>query len=221
MAQIDEEEEIGKGWSFLDPDQQECKQDESSHPDEQKSDEAEIFTYQTGRIFIDLKYLITSEPILSASVFKTPNNKYQPTCMFLRHEYVVFETKKYWWSIEKMAHNGSVWIQRSPSFSSVAAWFRGEERIQFWWRIGGLRRLKTHKLEPSSLTICDFFQYLDTQNEDAVSEHWLGGLESNFARRVFNYLSRSKSISDWSEDDEEEKEREHDQDPDVDDGDVD
>ena len=58
--------------------------------------------------------------------------------MFLRHEYVVFETKKYWWSIEKMAHNGSVWIQRSPSFSSVAAWFRGEERIQFWWRIGNI-----------------------------------------------------------------------------------
>ena len=83
MAQIDEEEEIGKGWSFLDPDQQECKQDESSHPDEQKSDEAEIFTYQTGRIFIDLKYLITSEPILSASVFKTPNNKYQVRSAFI------------------------------------------------------------------------------------------------------------------------------------------
>ena len=61
----------------------------------------------------------------------------QLTSMVLRHEYVVFETEYYWWSIEKSSdNNGAIIIQRSSAFDAVASKFRGKDRMLFWWKIG-------------------------------------------------------------------------------------
>ncbi|XP_075239584.1 uncharacterized protein LOC142335113 [Convolutriloba macropyga] len=192
MARVDADRELSGSFAdnFLDPNQSEVKET-VEQSDKINQQEADVYTYETGSLTNGLDILKTSDFILSASVFKTPNSKFQLTSMVLRHEYVVFETEYYWWSIEKSSDkNGAIIIQRSSAFDAVASKFRGKDRMLFWWKIGGLRCVKKHQLLPYSLTLLNLFTHLNNSNEALKSEHWVGSSSSNFASRVFSYLSQ-------------------------------
>ncbi|XP_052265418.1 uncharacterized protein LOC127867938 [Dreissena polymorpha] len=75
-----------------------------------------------------LKQLVgVDEPIKNVWVYKVPLKKKQLTFVFLFHQYLVFETKKWWWSIEK--HTDAITIQRSTEASFVKDFFRRKPRI--------------------------------------------------------------------------------------------
>ena len=67
------------------------------------------------------------EPILKVSIYRNPLYDWQPTNIFLYHAFVVFETEKWWWSIEK--NDESVTIQRSKEIDFVRDKYRRKDRL--------------------------------------------------------------------------------------------
>lgn len=74
----------------------------------------------------------TTEKIERVYLYKTPISEIQLTHAFLYHEFVVFQTKNWWWSIEK---NGEfLVIQRSKTLEAVKDKFRKQLRVtkEYW-----------------------------------------------------------------------------------------
>jgi len=71
----------------------------------------------------------TSEEILQIWIYKCPLNKLQVTQMFFNHQFVVFETQSWWWSIEK--DDKRILIQRSKYVSMVRDFVSSEPRKDY------------------------------------------------------------------------------------------
>ena len=78
MARVDADRELSGSFAdnFLDPNQSEVKET-VEQSDKINQQEADVYTYETGSLTNGLDILKTSDFILSASVFKTPNSKFQ------------------------------------------------------------------------------------------------------------------------------------------------
>ena len=74
-----------------------------------------------------LNYLCDiNEEILKISIYKNPLNSIQLTNYIIYHAFVVFQTKCYWWSIEK--NTEGITIQRSLFSKNVIQKYRQKER---------------------------------------------------------------------------------------------
>jgi len=94
----------------------------------------------------------------------------------LYHEYVVFETDSYWWSIEKQ--DDGVWLQMSKSFAFVADTFQGEKRAG-WFRGRNLNR----RVAAASHTVDEI---LRNYGDDSYY-HFVNDNCQDFARAVYLY----------------------------------
>ena len=86
-----------------------------------------IRTYNDGELRTELANIIdVDEDILNVSIWKCNLFSWQLTNVFVFHAYVVFETDKFWWSVEK--NNEGITIQRAKNSGSVKYWYRNTLR---------------------------------------------------------------------------------------------
>ena len=92
-----------------------------------------------GEIISKLKKLledenITNEKITNVWVYKTPLISNSLSNVLLYHSFVVYETKSWWWSIEK--NSEGITIQRGYKLSSVKDNYRQKPRktTLLWWK---------------------------------------------------------------------------------------
>ena len=73
-----------------------------------------------------------SEKITNVCIYKVPLGEWQLTDALLYHVFVMFETEKYCWTIEK--NSEGITIQRSEKFKAVVNNYRQEKRCktEYW-----------------------------------------------------------------------------------------
>lgn len=122
----------------------------------------------------------SKEEILSVFAYKTPLLSAQLTMFFSYHLYIVFETKKWFWSIEKDGEG--ITIQRSKNYSFVRYIYLNKYRQLL---------SKFVKADVGKNSVGDLIRWL--YNEDELNKPY-NVVSSNckaFAKRVFDYIART------------------------------
>lgn len=123
------------------------------------------------------------EKILHVSAYKVPLSSMQLTQLLLYHMFVIFETKAWWWSIEK--HSDGITIQRSKKSSAV------KERYRQTKRFSGISLMTT---DERRLSVHDLIKWLYQQNELNKPYHYLSSNCKHFATAVFDHVAKTKKL---------------------------
>jgi len=124
-----------------------------------------------------------SENIGHIWVYKCPLSKWQITQLFFCHHFVVMETKKWRWSIEK--NDGHILIQRSKTLKCVRE-FKYTKR-----RRTPVVQLSYAKGRKSMKEFVESLYYKDELNK---RYDWIEDNCQDFAKRIFDEFSEKKSI---------------------------
>lgn len=114
-------------------------------------------------------------------VYKCPLAEWQLTMALFNHQFVVFRTPWWWWSIEK--NDQGITVQRGKKLSSVRDRYRRGPRkkyIEQMSRDVGRRKMK------------DLVDWLHQKNESHKKYHYLTENCKDFAKRVFDEFAKSK-----------------------------
>ena len=123
----------------------------------------------------------TSEEILQIWIYKCPLSKWQLTKLLFNHQFVVFETKSWWWSIEK--DDKRIFIQRNKYLSSVRDFVNGERRKDF---VTAMSDDEGHK------TIKDLIRFLYYTDELHIKYDLVENNCQDFAKRIFDAFAKGK-----------------------------
>ena len=122
-----------------------------------------------------------TEQIWRVSIYRHPLNDWQLTEMYMYHAFVVFETEKWWWSIEKNEEN--VTIQRSKKIEYVRDKYRRHNRPTVYVAHGQLG----HKLSAKGKgSVQDLVNFLWMKDHVREGYNFLFANCKYFARDVFN-----------------------------------
>lgn len=97
--------------------------------------------------------------------------------------FIVFETAKYWWSIEK--NTEGITIQRSTQKPAVTNYHLGKRRNK------GEQVMQEDK---SRKTVFDFIDWLYNEGEPSRHYDTLNSNCKHFATAAFNHIASSKQI---------------------------
>ena len=125
-----------------------------------------------------------SEQIQCVETYKTPLSQYQMTSLIMHHEFVVFQTSNYYWSIEKVGEG--LIFQRSTSKDNVKLKRGRKSRLESsYWEV----TLKQSTCNPSTRkNIRDFVTWLLRVDELNNTYYYLGENCQVFANRSYNYI---------------------------------
>ena len=129
------------------------------------------------------------EKINHVWVYTTPLNGWQLSHAILYHAYVVLETNKYFWSLEK--NSEELVLQRSKNAIYVKDYCHGKKRALLL----GHSKPSQYKHQWSNLCLKDLFDYLFTEDELSKTYNWLEDNCQGFADRIYNYISNNKRRS--------------------------
>ena len=73
-----------------------------------------------------------SEEIVAVATYSTPLSNWQLTQLLFHHEFALFETRQWCWTIEKDGEG--IHIQRTKQIGNVRDKFNRETRSTGWWR---------------------------------------------------------------------------------------
>ena len=138
----------------------------------------ETYIIKDGSLIEQMTDLIDdSEMIKQIVVYKCPLFSWQWTQLFLNHQFVVLDTNKWWWSIEK--NDKHILLQRSKSLSCVRDIRSQTKRNTPLKQVRYGKRCKSMK---------DLVRFL--YNRDELNKHydWIYDNCKNFAERVFEFL---------------------------------
>ena len=121
-----------------------------------------------------------NELILQIWVLKCPLSSWQLTQLFFNHQFVVFETQNWWWSIEK--DEARFLIQRSKNVSNVQNYFGTKPRIT------PVRQLSYDKGQKS---VKDLIHFLHDKNE-RIKNVLREGSCNDFAKIIFDEFAETK-----------------------------
>ena len=125
------------------------------------------------------------EKILRVETFKTPLSKHQMTQLILHHEFVVFQTKGFYWSIEKCGEG--LIFQRSSVKANVELKRSRKSRLQETsWKV--TIKQPTCRPRTPSRTVRDFINWLWTTDEVNNTYYFINQNCQTFAKRVYDYL---------------------------------
>ena len=127
------------------------------------------------------KAIDTSEEILQIWIYKCPLSKWQLTKLLLKHQFVVFETQSWWWSIEK--DDKRILIQRNKFPVKVKDFVNGERRKVLVTQMSYDRGRKTIK---------DVIDFLYDEDELNIKFDLLVNNCKDFAKRIFDEFAESK-----------------------------
>ena len=127
------------------------------------------------------KAIDTSEEILQIWIYKCPLSKWQLTKLLLNHQFVVFETESWWWSIEK--DDKRILIQRNKFPVKVKDFVNGEPRKVLVTQMSYDRGRKTIK---------DLIDFLYDEDELNINYDLLVNNCKDFAKRIFDEFAETK-----------------------------
>lgn len=122
-----------------------------------------------------------NEMILQILVYKCPLSSWQLTPqLFFNHQFVVFETQNWWWSIEK--DEATFLIQRSENLSNVQNFFGKKPRII------PLCHLRYDKGQKSVKDLIHFLHDKNGHIKNVLTE----GSCKDFAKIIFDEFAETK-----------------------------
>ena len=127
------------------------------------------------------KLVDTSEEIMRIWVYKCPLSSWQVTQLLFNHQFVVFQTPDWWWSIEK--DDRRILIQKSKSFSCVRDRVNNEPRKKNVTQMG---------CDEGHKTIKDLIRFLYETNELYIKYDLLNNNCQDFAARIFDEFAKTK-----------------------------
>ena len=132
------------------------------------------------------------EMIQQIWVYKCPLSWWQLIQLLFNHQFVMMETRKWWWSIEKNDNN--ILIQRSKQLSSVRD-FRTERNREPHELEGGIQR-RTPIIELSydkgRKSMKEFIEFLYNKDELNTKYDWMDDNCQDFAKRIFSEFAETK-----------------------------
>ena len=112
----------------------------------------------------DMSELIDgSEEIVRVLLYKNPLTDWQLTQFLFNHQFVVLETKSWWWSIEK--DDEGIVVQRAKHVENVKNWHRQGPRIQ--------PVAVVTDDQGGEKTMQDFINFLAVNQEQFLTYNWL------------------------------------------------
>lgn len=123
----------------------------------------------------------TSEEILQIWIYKCPLSGWQLTKLLLNHQFVVFETQSWWWSIEK--DDKRILIQRGKYLSTVRDFVSSEPRKQF---------VTPMSYDKGRKTLEDLIHFLYDTDELNIKYDLLENNCKDFAKRIFDEFAARK-----------------------------
>ena len=127
------------------------------------------------------KLVDTSEKILKIWIYKCPLSEWQLTNLLLNHQFVMIETKSWWWSIEK--DDKKIFIQRDKCDHAVRDFVKGEPRKDCVTQMSSDQGRKTIK---------DLIRFLYETDELNIKYDLLENNCQDFATRIFDEFAKTK-----------------------------
>ena len=127
------------------------------------------------------KLVDTSEKILQIWIYKCPLSEWQLTKLLLNHQFVMIETKSWWWSIEK--DDKKIFIQRDKCAPVVRDFVKGEPRKDLVTPMNYYQGRKTIK---------DLIHFLYDTDELNIKYDLLENNCQDFAWRIFDAFAKTK-----------------------------
>ncbi|KAL9955125.1 hypothetical protein ACROYT_G036411 [Oculina patagonica] len=129
-----------------------------------------------------VRLLNASEKIQKIWVYKKPLSSKQRAQWLLNHQFVVLQTAKWYWSVEKTGEQ--ILIQRGENISSV------RDNKQKKPRINPIEKMSYD--EGNGKSMKDLIEFLYRKNELNKTYHWIGDNCKDFAQRVFDEFAVAK-----------------------------
>lgn len=127
------------------------------------------------------------ENIIKASIYKVPLNEGQWTNAILNHQFVVFETECYHWSIEK--NDEGLTVQRSKQWNAVLRRYRQKPRITgTYWDVQLIEK------DQGRRTMGELIHWLWQKDHLNKKYNWITNNCQHFATLVFNEIARNKNV---------------------------
>ena len=125
-----------------------------------------------------------SEPIKKIWVYKHPLSESQLTQVMFNHQFVVFETRDWWWSIEK--NQQGIFLQRSMWLEWVKDHFIREARN---------KSMEVMSSDKGTKCMNDLLKFLEQNKELYKTYDLLRENCQHFAKRIFDQFAASKCHS--------------------------
>lgn len=134
-----------------------------------------------------------SEMIQEIWVYKCPLSPSQFTQRVFHHQFVVFKTRKWWWSIEK--NDKRIQLRRSKSLSCLRDYREELKENQLPVRKQVKRPTPIKKLsnDKGQKSVKDVIEFLYRKNELNKEYHWIDDNCQDFAKRIFDEFAQTKS----------------------------
>lgn len=147
--------------------------------DEDRGPEHEIFHDELIR---ELEGLVdASERIEEVVAYDNPLSSWQLTKMVFYHEFLVFKTKQWWWSIEK--HGESITIQRSKYHCTVREKHRRQSRNT------GVRGINESRRASGKKSMKELIHWLYSSDQLKKEYNIVSSNCQTFAAEVYNYIT--------------------------------
>ena len=156
-----------------------------------------------------LKELVDStERIEMAYVYKVPLTDAQITDLFLHHSYVILDTSKWWWSIEKNSEGNitsylwpfkfdsftlGITIQRVKSFDSVCYKYRQKQRVNNIWNGNSPTKIKE---DAGVITLEELIDWLYCSDALNKKYSWKSSNCQHFSNALFKKVTGNQSFMD-------------------------
>jgi hypothetical protein len=137
-----------------------------------------------GELREKLKELVDdSEKITEVRLYSHPLTNLQVTAELWRHDFILFETDKWWWSIEK--NDAGVTIQRSKHIEYVRDRYRRAKRTTGLFGMHGIKLEKKYKGSHTLNELIDHIYIKNYLNEDY---HLLENNCQHFADKIYQFI---------------------------------
>ena len=125
-----------------------------------------------------------SEEIDAVATYTLPLGEWQLTDLLLYHEFALFETRKWWWTIEKDGEG--LHIQRSKDKEDVRDRFKRELRLKgSRWKV----TINNERCEPdNTTTVRNLVKWLWRKDELNQTYNYLANNCKDLAGRVYRYV---------------------------------
>lgn len=122
-----------------------------------------------------------SENIVQVRYYTHPLNSWQMSKFVLHHAFIVFETNKWWWSIEK--NDAGVTLQRSKDIEYVRDKYRRTKRTT-----GIFTGITLEKEARGSTTLNELINHIYSRNYLNQDYHFLDNNCQHFAEKIYQFI---------------------------------
>lgn len=127
------------------------------------------------------------ERILEVFMYKIPLSESQWTNLLFNHQFIIFETDSFWWSIEK--NDAGLTVQRSKKKDAVLRRYRQKPRIEgSYWDVQLIEKDKGRR------TMGELIEWLWKKDHLNKKYDWLTSNCKDFAQFVFNEIAQNKNV---------------------------